>query len=79
MAGLGPATQGEGSKWGGVMPDDKREIYVEITVQGSYAKATAIDSVTGVEASIVGPANATRAQLSDAAVRKLKFLLEKKK
>jgi len=60
------------------MPSDKREIYVEIVVQGAYAKATAIDSVMGKEASIVGPANATRTQLSEAAARKLKFLLEKR-
>jgi hypothetical protein len=61
------------------MSSDKREIYVEITIQGAYAKATAIDSVTGTEASIVGPANASRAQLSEAAARKLKYVLDKKK
>ena len=35
-----------------------REIYVEFVVQGNFVKATAIDPVTGTEASIMGPAGA---------------------
>lgn len=41
-------------------------------------KATAIDSATGTEASIVGPANAGRDVLAQAALAKLKYLLAKK-
>ncbi len=56
----------------------KREILIEITVMGAYAKATAIDAVTGVEASITGPANAPRAALEAAAVKKLDYVINKK-
>jgi uncharacterized protein DUF6898 len=55
-----------------------REIYVEFVVQGNAVKATAIDSVTGLEASIVGPANAPQAVLAEAARRKLEFVAKKK-
>jgi len=52
----------------------RREIYVEFVVQGAYVKATAIDGLTGLEASVVGPANASREALSAAALRKLEYL-----
>jgi hypothetical protein len=54
-------------------------IYVEFVVQGNVVKATAIDSVTGVEASIVGPANAAQSTLAEAARRKLEYVLKKQK
>jgi len=57
----------------------KPEIYVEFVVHGNVVKATAIDAATGAEASIVGPATAGREVLTHAALRKLKFVLEKKK
>ena len=53
------------------------EIYLEVVVQGAFAKATAIDAVTGIEASVIGPSNAPRATLADAARRKLEFLIKK--
>ena len=56
----------------------KGEIYLEVVVQGAFAKATAIDSATGIEASVVGPATASRAALGDAAKRKLEYLIRKK-
>jgi len=56
----------------------KGEIFLEIVIQGAFAKATVIDSATGLEASIVGPANASRAALGDAARRKLDYLIKKK-
>jgi hypothetical protein len=58
---------------------DQGEILIEFVVLGNAIKATAIHSATGVEASIVGPANAARAALAQGAVRKLKYVLEKKK
>ena len=57
----------------------KSEILFEFVIQGNYVKATAIKSVTGTEASIVGPANAPREALAQAAARKLKYVLEKKR
>lgn len=59
------------------MSSGKREIFVEFVVHGNTVKATAIDSVTGMEASIVGPATAGRDALSQAAVRKLEYVLKK--
>ena len=55
-----------------------REIFVEFVVQGNVVKVTAIDSVTGLEASIVGPANASQAVLAEAARRKLEYVAKKK-
>ena len=54
------------------------EIFFELVVQGNVVKATAIDAATGIEASIVGPANAGRDVLTHAAARKLKYVMEKK-
>ena len=59
------------------MSGAKSEIFVEFVVQGNVVKVTAIDAASGVEASIVGPANAARDALSHAAVRKLKYVMEK--
>lgn len=53
------------------------EIFVEFVVQGGFVKVTAIDPVTGTEASIMGPAGAARAALSDAAIRKLRYVIRK--
>ena len=54
-----------------------REILVEFVIHGNVAKVTAIDSMTGIEAAITGPASAPRATLAEAARRKLAFLLKK--
>ncbi len=56
----------------------KREIFVEFVVQGAFVKVTAIDSVTGLEASIVGPASAPQSILADQARRKLDYVAKKK-
>ena len=53
-------------------------IYVEFVMQGNVVKATAIDPVTGIEASIVGPANAPQAILAENARRKLEYVKNKK-
>ena len=57
---------------------DKGEILLEFVVQGNAVKATAIHAATGIEASIVGPANAGRDALAQAAVRKLNYVMAKK-
>ncbi len=54
------------------------EVFVEFVVQGAVVRVTAIDPKTGTEAVVMGPAGAPRAALSDAAVRKLKYVLNKK-
>jgi hypothetical protein len=60
-------------------PAGSNEIYVEFIVQGTVVKATALDPKTGVEASIMGPASASRAALQEAAVRKLEYVLKKQR
>ena len=60
-------------------PTDGNEIFVEFVVQGTVVKVTAIDSKSGTEASIMGPANASRAALHDAAIRKLDYVMKKKR
>jgi hypothetical protein len=59
-------------------PAGKDEILFEFVVQGNVVKATAIHAATGAEASIVGPANAGRQTLAQAALRKLQYILAKK-
>jgi hypothetical protein len=54
------------------------EIFVEFVVQGSFVRVTAIDPASGTEAVTMGPAGAPRAALSNAAIRKLQFMLQKK-
>lgn len=54
-----------------------KEIYVEFVVMGNTVKVTAVDSESGLEASIVGPAGAPRAALAEAARRKLEYVAKK--
>ena len=56
----------------------RHEIYIEFVIHGTVAKATAIDPVSGIEASVMGPASAGRAALAEAARRKLEYLQKKK-
>jgi hypothetical protein len=56
----------------------KGEILFEFVTQGNVVKATAIESASGTEASIVGPITAGRDVLAQAAARKLKYVMEKK-
>jgi hypothetical protein len=57
------------------MTNDQRQIYFEHTIIGHSAKVVAIDSVTAVEVSIMGPANASRFDLEQIALRKLEARL----
>jgi hypothetical protein len=54
-----------------------RQIFIEIVTVGTYAKVSAIDSESGIEVSITGPANADRDSLQSAAVAKLQYVLKK--
>ena len=53
------------------------DVLIEIVTLGAYAKASAIDSATGVEVSVTGPASAGRASLEAAALKKLEYVLKK--
>lgn len=50
---------------------------IEFITHGHGVKVTAIDPATGREVSIVGAAGATREDLGQLALRKLKYVLEK--
>jgi hypothetical protein len=49
----------------------EREVYFEFIALGRSVRVAAIDSVTGIEVTIVGPAGAARADLERVALRKL--------
>jgi hypothetical protein len=57
--------------------DGGREIYLEFHPIGNSVKVVAVDSVTGLEISIVGPVTAARRTLEQNAIRKLKYMLDK--
>ncbi len=61
------------------MSNDTGEYLVEFIQVGSSVKVSAIDPVSGREVSIVGPATASRDQLTRVAVNKLKYVLSKEK
>ena len=51
---------------------DEREVYFEFIAIGNAVKVTAIDSVTAIEVSIMGPVGAAQSDLERLALRKLK-------
>ncbi len=59
--------------------DDEGDYIVEFRVVGNAVKVSAVDPATLTEVSIVGPVTAGRAELEQAAVRKLKYVLAKTK
>jgi hypothetical protein len=52
-----------------------REVYFEITKIGGTAKVAAIDSATGIEVCVVGPAHAAETELRRLALAKLQARL----
>lgn len=58
--------------------DASREVYFEFTAIGSIVKVTAIDSRTGLEVSIMGPARTPQAELERIALQKLKAQLARR-
>ena len=56
----------------------RKEIFVEFVILGNSLKATAIDPDSGLEASVIGPANAPRHTMAEAARNKLNFMAKKK-
>jgi hypothetical protein len=57
------------------MRDEPREVYFEFTPVGAVMKVAAIDSVTGIEVTVMGPASASQADLERLALQKLKARL----
>jgi hypothetical protein len=59
------------------MPETPREVLFEFKQIGNSVKVTAIDSATGIEASIVGPAGAGDFELRRVALAKLNYVMQK--
>jgi hypothetical protein len=53
-----------------------REILFEFVQVGPQVRVAAVDAATGLEAVVLGPANAARADLEQLALRKLIKLME---
>jgi hypothetical protein len=49
--------------------DGGRDVYFEFTAIGRTVKVSAIDSATGLEVSVVGPASASQADLQRLALQ----------
>jgi hypothetical protein len=56
---------------------EEREVYFEFITVGNAVKVTAIDSLTGIEISTMGPANAAQADLRQLALQKLRARLKR--
>ena len=57
------------------MADGNCEVYFEFTVIGPAVKVVAMDSLTGIEISVMSPANAAPSDLKQLALAKLKARL----
>jgi hypothetical protein len=57
-------------------PPKEADVYIECILHGGLLKVTAIDSRSGTEACVFGPANARQA-LTRNAVAKLAYVLKK--
>jgi uncharacterized protein DUF6898 len=55
----------------------EREVYFEFIAIGNAVKCTAIDSLTAIEVSVMGPASASQADLQRLALRKLEARLKR--
>jgi uncharacterized protein DUF6898 len=56
---------------------DPREVYFEFIAIGNAVKVIAIDSLTAIEVSVMGPASAAQADLKQLALQKLKARLRR--
>jgi hypothetical protein len=54
------------------------EVLFEFVSQGNYVKVIAVDTNTNTEITIVGDRRSRKETLQDAAVKKLRYVIEKK-
>jgi hypothetical protein len=55
---------------------ESREVLFEFTAVGAVMKVAAIDAVTGIEVTVMGPVHASRADLQKLALGKLRRRLQ---
>lgn len=60
------------------MDPDEHGIIIEMIGAGRYVKVSAVDTRSGVEVSIVGDPRRGEAALREAAIRKLRYVMEKR-
>lgn len=60
------------------MRSDEHGVIIEMIAVGRYVRVTAVDTKTGVEAIVVGDPRRGERALREAAVRKLRYVMEKK-
>lgn len=53
------------------------EVYIEFHSVGNVMKVSAVDAATGIEVSIMGPANTSRAILEKNVLRKLDYVMKR--
>lgn len=53
------------------------DFIIEFIAMGNSVKVTCVDPRTGKEVSTIGPSNASRSQLSQAAINKMLYVLRK--
>ena len=56
--------------------DTLEEVIFELQQNGAYMRVAAIDAATGIEVSVVGSASSPQSMLQNAAMRKLRYVLE---
>lgn len=61
------------------MSNKPEGVILEFHQIGNQVKVSAFDPVSYTEVCIIGPANATREELSQVAIRKLHYVMEKNK
>jgi hypothetical protein len=54
------------------------DVYFEFTTIGSAVRVAAIDALSGLEVTVVGPASASRTDLERLALRKLQAQLDRR-
>jgi len=54
-------------------------VIFEFVRRGNYVRVAAVDEATGVETWIVGPVGASQKDLETVALRKLNYILQKKR
>ena len=60
------------------MGQEPRKTYFEFRPIGAQVKVSALDSVTGIEVSIIAPATATKINMQKIAQQKLQRAMERK-
>ncbi len=61
------------------MNENTGEYIIEFFPQGRSIKVVAFDPATLMEASVIGARGATQQQLAELAIRKLRYVIEKKR